>query len=137
MKRAKSQTRKRTQPKYFTMEEIDQGGGWSVTKKRNGFCLSGSEVGLLGEGCKTICEALNVEGNIFGGSDVRIDTNIELDELLQTMNSRAFATLLHNLDHLVINSVEIDAQAFRNFLSWYAETSELTKKSSERAANHA
>jgi len=53
------------------------------------------------------------------------------------MNSRAFATLLHNLDHLVINSVEIDAQAFRNFLSWYAETSELTKKSSERAANHA
>src|SRR5262245_55973909 len=127
MKRAK-----RTQAKYFTLEEIDQGGGWSVTKKRNGFCLSGSEVGQVGEGCKTICEALNVERSIFGGSDVRIDTNIELEELLQTMKSQAFATLLHNLDHLVINSVEIDAQSFKNFLSWYAETSELKRKSSER-----
>src|SRR5262249_19640750 len=115
--------RKCSHTKYFIMDELDQGGSWTVEKKRNGFCLYGSEVGLVGDGCKRIREALNVEGDIFGGSNVTIDTNIALDELLTTMNTQALETLLNNLDHLVVNAVEIDVESFRNFVRWYAETS--------------
>ena len=53
------------------------------------------------------------------------------------MTTNAFETLLHNLDHLEINHVEIDAQSFKDFLAWYAKTRELKESSSStRRASH-
>ena len=70
MTKSKSLTHKRSQTKYFIMDEKGSGGSWSVTKKRNGFALYGNELGLVDDGYKTICDALNAQGGLFGDSHI-------------------------------------------------------------------
>jgi hypothetical protein len=100
-----------------------------VYKKRKGFYLWGSEVGEVGAPSRTIREALDWEGNQYGGEDVEIDMNIQLEEVFEIMNTSNFEPLLNNMSSLRINGVPIDVQSLRNFVAWYATYREVLAES--------
>jgi hypothetical protein len=50
-----------------------------------------------------------------------IDTNVQLEELFEIMNTHNFEPMLHNLSSLHLNGVEFNANAFKHFVIWYAE----------------
>jgi hypothetical protein len=87
---------------------------------RNGH-LSASEEGEIGGPCKTISDAMGWGAGQHGGEFVEIDTNIQLGELFEIMNTNSFEPLMHNLSRLTLNGVDIDAQSFQNFVTWYAD----------------
>jgi hypothetical protein len=114
---------KARQPKYFNLHESNSAGmdnAWRVVKKRQGFYLIGNEVGQVGPPCGTIGAALDWDGNQYSGGSVEIDTNIRLEELFEIMRQHNFEPLLDNTDSLVINGAEIDSEAFRKVVFWYA-----------------
>jgi hypothetical protein len=57
----------------------------------------------------------------YGGQNVEIDTNVQLEELFEIKNMHNFEHLLHYTSRLQLNGVEIDVGSFRNFVIWYAE----------------
>jgi hypothetical protein len=123
-KESTTSARKRRESKYFNLHESNSAGldvAWWVYKKRKGFYLSASENGELGGPCKTISEALGWDGTQYGGEYAEIDTNVQLEELFEIMNTYSFEPFLHNLSRLELNGVEIDVQSFKNFVIWYAE----------------
>jgi hypothetical protein len=129
--RAPSMTKKPTSPprkhretKYFNLHESNSNGmdnAYWVYKKRKGYYLSSGEEGELGGPSNTISEALGCDLRQYGGEYAEIDTNVQLEELFDIMNMYSFEPLLHNLCNLNLNEIEIDAQSFKNFVTWYAE----------------
>ena len=113
----KSMFRKPGEQKYFTLEDYDAGAAWNVTRGRYGYSLSGVEIGVVADGFSTVCDALNAQGGIIGGHSV--ETNVDLDELLEIMDSRA----LENIDlcSLTVNGVGMDVESFEELLGWYRE----------------
>jgi hypothetical protein len=75
----------------------------------------------LGGPYDTISEALNWGEIRYMGEDVEIDTNVQLEELFEIMNTSSFEPLLHNLYRLTLNGIEIDAQSFKKFVIWHAD----------------
>ena len=131
----KSNFRKPGKNKYFIIEEPSSGSVWSATRKRNGYCLAGNEIGLVTDGEETLSDALNTEGGLYSGiGRVEIDTNVALEELLDIMSSSAFETLLHNCDYLYINDKEIGKESFKDFLNWYTLVCEGNRKTSDESS---
>jgi hypothetical protein len=123
-KKRTTSARKQREAKYFNLHESNSAGmdnAFWVYKKRKGYYLRSGEEGELGGPCKTISEALRWDGIQYGGEYVEIDTNVQLEELFEIMNTYSFEPLLNNLYKLTLNGIEIDAQSFRNFVIWHAD----------------
>jgi hypothetical protein len=132
-KKTTTSARNRRTAKYFELHESNSRGlevVWRVYKKKRGFYLWASEEGELGGPGKTISEALSWEANQYGGEYAEIETNIQLEELFEIMNTISFEPFLHNLSRLTLNGAEIDVHAFKNFVIWYANSraASATKK---------
>ena len=58
---------------------------------------------------------------IFGGESIKVSANVDLEELLEIMNSPAFGVVLRNLSHISINGVDLDYNSLKDFPEWYDE----------------
>ena len=67
---------------------------------------------------------------LFAGGFVEIDTNVQLEELLESTDTHAFETLMHNSDSLKINGVEIAKESILDILNWYARVCEMRRQGS-------
>jgi hypothetical protein len=124
MAKKSTTARPRRETKYFNLHERNSAGldaAYWVYKKKKGFYISSGEEGEMGGPCQTISEAICWDAIQYGGEYVTIDTNVRLEELFDIMNTNSLEPLLHNIDTLDLNGVEIDASSFRNFVIWYAE----------------
>ena len=134
-KKPSTSARKRHEAKYFNLSESNDAGmdnAFWVYKKRKGYYLRSGEEGKLGGPCKTISEALGWDGIQYSGEYVEIDTNVQLEELFEIMNTYSFEPLLHNLYRLTLNGIEIDAQSFKNFVIWHADCHKSSAKDRSR-----
>ena len=106
------------------MEE-NEISGWSIRRKRDGYYLFGNEIGQVGGACKTIRDALEQEGDIYGGGNtVKIRTNVRLEELFEILNSNALDLLWHNTGSFQINGAPIDATTLQAAVKWYDQMTE-------------
>jgi hypothetical protein len=120
VKKLAASARTRRKAKYFELHERGSEFVWRAYKKKKGFYLWAGEEGEIAGPCKSISEAL-WEGGQYGGEYVDIDTNVQLEELFDVMDTNPFEPLLNNLSELTLNGVEIDAQSFKNFVIWHAK----------------
>jgi hypothetical protein len=128
--KSKPSVRKPREQKYFSMEERNSAGMdnyWHVGKRKKGFYLTVSEQGQVAGPCSTIGEALSDDARQYSGGEVKINTNISLEELFEIMNMYSFEPLLHNTDTLILNGVEIFFDSFKDVLVWYAEVCKKNK----------
>jgi hypothetical protein len=134
-KRPTTSARKRREAKYFDLSESNNAGmdnAFWVYKKRKGYYLRSGEEGELGGPCTTIAEALSWDGRQYSGEFVEVDTNIQLEELFEIMSMYSFEPLLHNLYKLTLNGVQIDAESFKNFVTWHAECHKASTAKTKR-----
>src|SRR5215831_1609531 len=97
MAKKSTTARPRREAKYFTLEDLEVGAAWQVYKKKKGFYLWAGESGEVNGPYTTISGALNWGAIQYGAEYAVIDTNVQLEELLEIMNAHNFEPLLHNL----------------------------------------
>lgn len=131
---AAPEAKHRRKIKYFDLQETDSRGldnAYWIKRTKKCYQLIGNEVGNIGTPEPTIPDALNADGNQYGGEFIEIQTNIRLDELLEAFATPAFGPLLNNFSTIVINEVEMDADQFKAAVEWYRRYWDKIKNFSE------